>query len=218
MKTIDYKLTNKIKISTTTRLYGHSPVPYESLNMSYEVGDNKFNVARNREILPSIYQKSPELNKLLVEGEDDLILFTNDELVCVIYEKKLDKIFMFKLDKEDGISLKAKEYLDIMKDKYNVDFNNVKIYLAPALDFDECYLNIDEVNKLNELGYLFTTKCTDNKYTYDLKWHTYVILKEYGVNNEDIYASPYQTNQYPKLLFTKTKEKVTGKMATYVLK
>lgn len=200
MKTIDFNLINNIKISTTTILLGDMT--------------NK----DNRNYLPSNFINAQDLNKLLVEGEDDLIMFSNDELVCTIYSIDLDKIFMFKLDKNDAVNLKIKEYLNIMKNKYNVNFNNVKIYLSPSLDFDECYLNKEEMDKINKSGYLFVTKGTDNKYTYDLKWHTYVILKEYGVNNEDINASNYQTNQYPNLFYSKSKQNAASKMATYVIR
>lgn len=213
MKTIDYKLTNDILVTTTTRLEGFSKHPYKGLNLSYNVGDDNDLVSKNRELLPNQFINSTEKDGLLVEGEDDLILFTNDELPIVLLA---DKIYMFKLNKEDGLNLKLKDYLDLLIKKHNVDLKNAKVYLGPSLDFDECYLSKLELDLLHDKGYLSAAKGTDNKYTYDLKWHAYMIFKEYGIQNENFHYSTYQTNQYSDLFFSKTKEQITGKMATYV--
>lgn len=186
MKTIDYKLTNNVLISTTTKLYDAT--------------------------LPA----NNNVEGLIIEKQNDLVLFTNDEIPVVIYDNKNDLIFMFKINKEEGLNLKIKDYLNALQKEYNLDFTNVLIYFGPSLDFDECYLNKDELDLLNKIGYLSAAKGTDGKYTYDLKWHLYMILKEYGVLNENFHYSTYQTNQYPDLFYSNVKDNTSNKMATFI--
>lgn len=239
---INYQTNNKdIEICTSTRQDGFSKVPFDSFNMSYNVGDDPKDVLLNREkalkelnILPYNLIIANQKNtdgileiKKITDGRDCDAMYTkNKELALSIIHSDCSPIFLYCKDKQIIAAIHASirgSFLEITKrtvkqliKKENVDPKQILAFIGPGVSFCHILATESYIKKADNLGYLSCVKRIMNVDYLDVTLMNFIQLRSQGVEVENISLPNYDTYDNANLFFSSMRNNVTGKMISVI--
>jgi YfiH family protein len=230
-----------IKAYTSTRQDGHSSIPFDDFNMSYDVGDDPNHVLLNRNklcedlkiepynlIIPKQHHsdKILKINTITDDREADCLYTSNKDLTLSVLHSDCAPIFLYAEDKEIICSIHASikgSLLEIVKkavktliNKEKVDPKNIYAIYGPGVSFSHIEANEDIFKKVEKLGYTKCLKRSMNTDYIDVNLLNYMQLVDAGVPASHILLNKYDTYDNANLFFSSMRNNITGKMLSVI--
>ena len=230
-----------IKAYTSTRTDGHSSIPFDNFNMSYDVGDNPNNVLLNRNKLCEDLKIAPynlivpkqnhsdkilKINNITDDREADCLYTSNKELTLSVLHSDCAPIFLYAKDKEIICAIHAsikgsilaitKKAVLTLINKEKVDPNEINAFYGPGVVFLHIEANEDVFKKVEKLGYPQCLKRSMGVNFLDVQLLNYMQLVDAGVVPGHIVLNKYDTYDNANLFFSSMRNNVTGRMLSTI--
>lgn len=232
---------DEIEVLTSTRQDGFSSGPYESFNLSYNVGDDPNLVLQNREklckdlnidpaslIIPE--QKNTDIVLKINDIQDnricDALYTSNKNLVLSIIHSDCAPIFLYAKDKQIIAAIHSAingSFLQIVKktvktliSKEGVDPKSIYVIYGPGVLFSHIIVDEKIRDKAEKLGYLNCIKQTFDNLYLDVNLLNYMQLREMGVPSKNIILNKYDTYENANLFFSSMRNNTTGRMISLI--
>ncbi|MEM8844960.1 MAG: peptidoglycan editing factor PgeF [Pseudomonadota bacterium] len=236
----DWPLLDKLNVVTTTRSGGVSLAPYDQLNLSMYVGDNKKDVEDNRNLvaqhlkLPTnpIWLKQIHSSYVVDayltasdEVEADASVTVNPETVCAVLTADcLPVVFSDENARCIGVAHAGWKGLlgGVLQQTIQSMAKTIKpeyAWLGPAIgpsafevgkDVYEAFINQNEIFKNS-----FRIK-NNNKWYFNIYEAAKLVLHSQGITK--VYGGSYCTHSEKDLFYSYRRDETTGRMATLVWK
>lgn len=232
---------SEIEIITTTRSGGFSETPFDSFNMSYEVGDDPEAVLKNRNLLikeldiePSNLIIPNQKNKdnivkieTIFDGRDTDSLYTyNKDIALSIIHSNCVPIFIYVPSKgligaihcsKSGAFLEiTRKFIKHLKVKEHVKPEEIYAFFGPGISFAHIEATPEDIKKAENLGYLSCCKVVTGAAHLDVNLMNYLQLRKEGVPSSHIIQSKYDTYDNSNLFYSSSRNRVTGRMLSVI--
>ena len=230
-----------IKAYTSTRQDGHSSIPYDQFNMSYDVGDDPQNVLLNRNKLCEDLKISPynliipkqshsdkilKITSITDDREADCLYTSNKDLVLSVLHSDCAPIFLYAKDKEIICSIHAsikgslacitKKAVSTLINKEKVNPSEIYAFFGPGVGFSHIEATEDIFKKVEKLGYSQCLKRSMKTDYFDVLLLNYMQLVDAGVKPGHIILNKYDTYDNANLFFSSMRNNVTGRMLSVI--
>lgn len=227
----------KLFAAQSTRLGGFSKPPYESMNLGNNTHDDKETILKNKEIFLSqfgigvsqiVKAKQSHSDNILIankageyyEGYDALVT-NKEELYLAVSTADCTPILMYDPDKKVSAAIHAgwkgtKDHIVYktalkLREVYGSDAKDLLVYIGACIG--ECSFEVDA----DVAQYFDDPHCRYDsdkcKYFINLKGHNKAQLLHFGVPENNIEVSPYDTFVDSDLFYSHRRDKgVTGRM------
>ena len=231
----EWSVPKTVQAVFTTRCGGTSEGAFESLNLSYSVGDDQKHVSKNRDLLREILPSSPlwvtqvHGNKL-VKAEDsapttkaDALYTSNQRIVCSIMTADcLPVLITSTFGDEVAVAHAGWRGLaaGILKNtikQFSAAANNLVVQFGPAISQKNYEVDKDLLEQFLELDHRYQKYFwpTDSgKYLADLYGIATHQLKQ--LNVKQIYGGDYCTYEHSHYFFSHRRAQPTGRMAAMI--
>lgn len=232
---------NEIRVFTTTRQDGHSNFPYDSFNLSYDVGDNPDDVLKNRikfvksletdacnVIIPHQTHSDRVLKIIDIESNRDgdaLYTYNKDLVLCVLHSD-CSPIFLYAPDREIIASIHSSikgTFLEITKktvktliSKEGCDPKKMIAIYGPGVSFSHIPADDKMVLRAKNMGYLKCIKKTFDSTYLDTILMNYLQLRSQNIPAENIIMSHYETYDNANMFFSSLRNPTTGRMISLI--
>ena len=231
----EWSVPKTVQAVFTTRRGGTSEGAFESLNLSYSVGDDQKHVSKNRDLLREILPSSPlwvtqvHGNKL-VKAEDsapttkaDALYTSNQRIVCSIMTADcLPVLITSTFGDEVAVAHAGWRGLaaGILKNtikQFSAAANNLVVQFGPAISQKNYEVDKDLLEQFLELDhryqkYFWPTE--SGKYLADLYGIATHQLEQLNVTR--IYGGNYCTYEHSHYFFSHRRAQPTGRMAAMI--
>lgn len=232
---------NNIEIITTTRQGGFSKAPFNSFNMSYNVGDNPEDVLKNRAQLYEEIHIDPKnvivpkqldtdnifkIDDIIDGREGDAFYTYNKEIALSVIHSNCVPIFIYAKDKNIIGSIHAsikgsmleitKKFISVLIKKESCDPKNIYAFFGPGVAFSHIIVDEKIIQKAENIGYLNCCKKSSGVLHIDINLMNYLQLVKMGVDQEHIFLSKYDTYENANLFFSSMRNKETGRMLSLI--
>ena len=230
-----------IKAYTSTRQDGHSSIPYDQFNMSYDVGDDPQNVLLNRNKLCEDLKISPynliipkqshsdkilKITSITDDREADCLYTSNKDLTLSVLHSDCAPIFLYAKDKEIICSIHAsikgslllitKKAVETLIYKEKVDPKEIYAFFGPGVGFSHIEANEDIFKKVEKLGYPQCLKRSMKVDYFDVQLLNYMQLIDAGVPAANIILNKYDTYDNGNIFFSSMRNNITGRMLSTI--
>ena len=230
-----------VKAYTSTRSDGHSSIPFDDFNMSYDVGDDPNNVLLNRNklcedlkiepynlIIPKQHHsdKILKINSITDDREADCLYTLNKDLTLSVLHSDCAPIFLYAKDKEIICAIHAsikgslaeitkKAAITLIK-KEKVNPEEIYAFFGPGVSFSHVEANEEIFKKVEKLGYTQCLKRSMSTDYLDVTLLNYMQLVDAGIPSGNIILNKYDTYDNANLFFSSMRNNVTGRMLSVI--
>jgi YfiH family protein len=230
-----------IKAYTSTRQDGFSSLPFDTFNMSYEVGDDPNSVLLNRNKLCEDLKIAPynliipkqnhgdnilKITNITDDREADSLYTSNKDLALSVLHSDCAPIFLYAKDKEIICSIHAsikgslsaitKKAVETLIYKEKVDPKEIYAFFGPGVGFSHVEANEDIFKKVEKLGYPQCLKRSMKVDYLDVQLLNYMQLVDVGVLPGHIILNKYDTYDNANIFFSSMRNNITGRMLSTI--
>jgi YfiH family protein len=163
------------------------------------------------------------------DGMDgDGLLTTDKNLLLGIYHADCVPVFFFvpsiplvgvvHAGEQGSLDFITQKAVQLIKEKFHVDPKDIYAYIGPTLHFSHRKISKEKAEDLLRKGYdeYGIIKLIDDKYLLDLPLLNFQLLRKEGIPTENIDVSEFCTYENKDLFFSYEREKVTGRMMSFI--
>ena len=231
----EWSVPKSVQAVFTTRRGGTSKGAFESLNLSYSVGDDQKHVSKNRDLLSEILPSSPVLvtqvhGNTLVKAEDsapttraDALYTSKQRTVCSIMTADCLPVLITSAFGDEvavahaGWRGLAAGILENTIKQFSAEANNLVVQFGPAISQKNYEIDKDVLEQFLKLDCRYQKYFWPNdsgKYLADLYGIATHQLKQ--LNVEQIFGGNYCTYEHSHHFFSHRRAQPTGRMASMI--